>query len=252
MEKTNIIYGIRPLLEALTSNINLDKVMIDDRKGMSNSTNDNAITQELKAKLKECDVRIQYVPTERLNRITNGNHQGVVAYISPISYAELEDVLADIKQRNGVPFILILDKITDVRNFGAIVRTAAAANVDCVVIPRHNAAAINEDAIKTSAGGLLKVQIVRADNLKTIINTLHQEGVMTICASEKAKENYTTPNYQQPLAIILGSEDKGIEQNILRLAQNQVSIPIKGEIESLNVSVAAGILIYEVLRQRLG
>ena len=251
MEKMEYVYGVRPVLEALNSDVNLEKVMIDDRKGITNNANEGSVMQELKARLKECGVKTQYVPTERLNRIVKGNHQGIVARISPISYVELEDVLAKIHSQSAVPLILILDKVTDVRNFGAMVRTAVAAGAHCVVIPAQNAAAINEDAVKTSAGGLLKMPIVKADNLKTLINTLHQEDIMTVCASEKALQTYTSLECCQPLAIIMGSEDKGVEQNVIRLVQREVSIPLLGDMESLNVSVAAGILLYEVVRQRM-
>ncbi|MDR1725031.1 MAG: 23S rRNA (guanosine(2251)-2'-O)-methyltransferase RlmB [Bacteroidales bacterium] len=243
MDKANIIYGIRPVIEAIKSNITIEKVLLQDNLK-------SVLVQELKFELKKEKIRTQYVPVERLNRVVKGNHQGVIAYISAIKYANLEDVLNDLTENNNIPFFLILDKITDVRNLGAIARTAAAANVDAIIIPSQGSAAINEDAVKTSAGGLLKIPIIKTDNLKTTIHTLHQEGIITICATEKAKQNYTSLDYTKPLAIILGSEDKGIENDLLNIAKEHVAIPIKGEIASLNVSVAAGILIYEVLRQK--
>ncbi|MDR1848360.1 MAG: 23S rRNA (guanosine(2251)-2'-O)-methyltransferase RlmB [Bacteroidales bacterium] len=243
MNKTKVIYGIRPVLEALKSKVNIDKILLQDSL-------QGVLIQELKQELKRANIRPQYVPVNRLNAIIKGNHQGVVAYISEIVYADLDDILLDLKQKNSPAFFLLLDKITDVRNFGAIARTAAAANVDAIIIPSWGAARINEDAIKTSAGGLLKVPVVKTDNLKTTIHTLHQEGITTICATEKAKDNYTSLNGNEPLAVILGSEDKGIDPDILKLARKQVSIPVNDAISSLNVSVAAGIIIYEVLRQR--
>ncbi|MDR1005240.1 MAG: 23S rRNA (guanosine(2251)-2'-O)-methyltransferase RlmB [Bacteroidales bacterium] len=243
MRDDNIIYGIRPIMEAIDSGINLDKVLMQ-------SYSNGFLMQELKIKLKENGIRIQFVPIERLDRITPNNHQGVIALVSTISYTDLNDALGKLSERNEPALILVLDKITDVRNFGAITRTAVAAGVDFVIVPSQGAAAIGSDAIKTSAGGLLKVPIVRVDNLKTLIHTLHQENIMTICADEKATESYTSIDCTQSLAIILGSEDKGIERELIRLTKKRVSIPIKGDIGSLNVSVAAGILMYEVIRQR--
>ncbi|MEG1573312.1 MAG: 23S rRNA (guanosine(2251)-2'-O)-methyltransferase RlmB [Bacteroidales bacterium] len=245
MKKDNdyLIYGIRPMIEAIKGGKEIEKVMLQ-------SGTKGELMQELSALLKEHQIISQFVPIEKLNRMCVGNHQGVVGFISRISYQKLEDVLPCVYEKGKAPLVVLFDRITDVRNFGAMVRTAECAGVDAIVIPAHNSAQINEDAIKTSAGAIHTVPICREENLKTSIHFLQASGLQVVAASEKAKQVYTNIDYTKPTAIIMGSEEDGVSPEYLKLCNEQIFIPIKGEIESLNVSVANGVILYEVVRQR--
>jgi 23S rRNA (guanosine2251-2'-O)-methyltransferase len=238
-----MIFGIRPVIELLKSGKNIDKLMI--QQGLTGET-----YGELRQLLKEMKIPCQYVPVEKLNRMTNKNHQGVIGYISVITYQSLENILPVIYEDGKTPLVLILDRITDVRNFGAITRTAECAGVDCIIIPDKGSAQVNSDAIKTSAGALLKVPVCRETNLKFTIEYLKKSGIQIIACSEKAEKFYDEADYNKPTAIIMGSEEDGISPEILKSADGSVKIPLHGEIASLNVSVATGILLYEIIRQR--
>ena len=179
------------------------------------------------------------------------NHQGVVAYISSVEYQRIEDIIPTLYEQGKNPFVVILDGVTDVRNFGAIARTCECAGVDALIVPVRGAAAANADAIKTSAGALHVIPVWREQSLHNCVSYLQKCGIQVIAASEKATHSYTEANYQNPLAIIMGAEDVGVAPDILRICNDMVSIPILGQIESLNVSVAAGILIYEAVKQRM-
>lgn len=178
------------------------------------------------------------------------NHQGVIAFISPVVYQRIEDIIPAIYEEGRNPFIVVLDSVTDVRNFGAIARTCECAGVDAIVIPAVGSAPINADAIKTSAGALLSIPVCREMNLGNTLKFLTASGLKLIAATEKADSEYVEATYNDPVAIVMGSEDEGISPDHLRLCQDLVSIPLFGKIESLNVSVAAGIIIYEAVRQR--
>ncbi|MBQ6753647.1 MAG: 23S rRNA (guanosine(2251)-2'-O)-methyltransferase RlmB [Synergistales bacterium] len=245
MARENIIYGYRPIVEAIREGKQIEKLLIQ-----TNLNNESI--RNIKEELRKQDLNIkqQYVPIEKLNSITRGeNHQGLVAFASLIEYKNLEEEIEKSIDK-CVPFILILDHITDVRNLGAIARTAECAGVTCLIVPDEGSAAINEDAVKTSAGALLRLPVCRVKNIKTTLNYLKQSGIKIFAATEKATNVYTKENYNLPCAIVMGAEDKGISKDALKLSDALITIPIKGNIESLNVSVAAGVIIYEVVRQR--
>ena len=238
-----MIFGIRPVIEALKSGKEIEKLLIQ-------SNLKSAAAFELKDLLKELEIPFQYVPVEKLNKLTFKNHQGVIGFLSLISYQPLEQVLPLVYESGKIPLILVLDRITDVRNFGAIARTAECAGVNAIIIPSKGAAQINEDALKTSAGALSKINVCRIDQMQPIIEFLQQSGIHVVACTEKAAQNIYEIDYNVPTAIIMGSEENGISDDLLKIADELVKIPIHGEIESLNVSVAAGIVLYEVIRQR--
>jgi 23S rRNA (guanosine2251-2'-O)-methyltransferase len=243
MKNNQLIYGVHPLLEALDAGKNLDKVMI--QRGLNPET-----LQKLLAALKRSEIPFQFVPKARLDRETGKNHQGVLAFISPVEYQSLEWLIPAIYEKGEVPFILILDRITDVRNFGAICRTAECAGVHAVVVPSKGAAQINEDAIKTSAGAILRIPICRENSLKDSIVLLNESGLQTIACHEGGKRPYFKANLSEPIAIIMGSEEDGISKNIMESVSQSVSIPMQGKTDSLNVSVASAIVMFDALRQR--
>ena len=208
------------------------------------------LVAELFQVIKEYGVVSQRVPVERINRITQKNHQGVVAFLSPVAYHNLDDLIPSLFEAGKLPFVVALDGITDVRNFGAIARTCECSGVDAIIIPEKNSVSVNADAVKTSAGALLHIPVVRVKNLNKAIKQLKESGLMIVGATEKGSKNYTTFDYTVPTAIVMGAEDTGISNENLRECDYLAAIPMFGQINSLNVSVAAGILIYEVVRQR--
>jgi len=208
------------------------------------------LMNELKELLHEYNLTAQQVPVEKLNRITAKNHQGVIAIISPIIYQKIENIIPEIFERGETPLILVLDGITDVRNMGAIARTAECAGVHAIVIPAKGSAQINADGIKTSAGALYKIPVCRHDNFMQTMRFLQESGLQLVACTEKTKEFIYTPDYTAPTAIIMGSEEDGIRNEIIRIADHLAKIPMFGEIESLNVSVSTGVVLYEAVRQR--
>jgi 23S rRNA (guanosine2251-2'-O)-methyltransferase len=244
MDKENFIYGLHPVTEAIKSGKEIDKILF--RKGLQGT-----FSAELLQLAKEYQIPFQFVPPEKLDRITRKNHQGVIAMISQISYQSLENLVQMVFEEGKTPLFLILDNITDVRNFGAISRTAECAGVHGIIIPMQGSAQINEEAVRTSAGALMRIPVCRERNLKTTANFLKESGVMLVAATEHAKEDYFEKEYSGPAAIIMGSEETGISPELLRACDHMVKIPMMGEISSLNVSVAAGVLLFEVVRQRL-
>ncbi len=238
------IFGIRAVIEAIEAGKDIDKLLI--RKNLQGE-----LSSELFDLLKARGIHAQRVPEEKLNRITRKNHQGVIAFISQINYYNLEHLVPSFYEEGLLPLILILDGITDVRNFGAIARTAECCGVNAIVIPDSGAAPVNADAIKTSAGALLHVPVCREHSLAKSVRYLKDNGYNIVAASEKADINYTHADFTVPTAIIMGAEDVGISNTLLRLCDTMVSIPMFGHIGSLNVSVAAGVMLYEVVRQRL-
>lgn len=243
MPKEQYIYGIRPAIEAIRAGKQVDKLLIQNGlKGPG--------FHELFALVKEVEIPYQFVPVEKLNRQSKQNHQGVIAYLTEIVYQRLEDIIPFIFEHGRTPLILVLDQVTDVRNAGAIARTASCAGADAMVISMYGSAQLNSDAVKTSAGALYSLPVVRSANLKESLKFLKESGLTVVAATEKADKNYTEAKFTGPVAIIMGSEDKGISGEYLKFADEQVSIPIMGDISSLNVSVAAGVLLYEVIRQR--
>ena len=239
----NFIYGIRSAIEAIRAGKEIDKILI--RQGAKSE-----LANELFGLIRKGNIPYQFVPVQRLNRITQKNHQGVIAYLSLISYYTVEQILPGIYESGENPFILVLDQVSDVRNFGAIVRTAECAGVHAVVIPKKGSAQINPDAVKTSAGALHTMPVCRNEELSEAVKFMKDSGLHIVAATEKAKNIHHSARFDTPLAIILGSEEKGISEKLLELADERIKIPLKGKIESLNVSVTAGILLYEVIRQR--
>ena len=209
------------------------------------------MASELLALAKENKVPVQRVPLERINRITRKNHQGVLAMLSAVTYHRLEHLVPMLYEEGMLPFIVVLDGITDVRNFGAIARTCECAGADAIVIPERGSVSVGGDAVKTSAGALLHLPVCRERSTAQAVKFLKDNGYMVVAASEKADINYTQPDYTKPVAIVMGAEDTGISPQVLRLCDTFVSIPQMGHIGSLNVSVAAGVMMYEVVRQRL-
>ena len=240
----NMIFGLRPIIEAIEAGKQIDKVFI--QKGLKGD-----IYSELIELSKTHKLAIKYVPVEKLNRFTRKNHQGVVAFIAPVSFHSIEDVLPMIYEKGETPLLLILDEVTDVRNFGAIVRTAECAGVHAVVIPQNGSAAIGPDAVKTSTGAIFKIPICKESSLKKTLEYLQLSGVKLVACTEKAQDDIYVPDYTGPAAIIMGNEERGINNNHLRIADHLAKIPMSGEIASLNVSVACGIILYEAVRQRL-
>jgi len=242
-QKQEMLFGIRATMEAIKSGKEIEKVLI--RKGLT-----GRLFQELFDFIREEEVEYQFVPVEKINSLNQKNNQGVVALIAPVAYQEIDEVIPQIMAEGKIPLILILDQITDVRNFGAIARSAECAGVNVIIIPFKNSAKITPDSIKTSAGALYKIPVCRVQNLKTIARNLKKEGIRIIASTEKAEKFYTEADFTLATAIIMGSEDTGIDESLLRLADEQVKVPILGSIESLNVSVAASLMVYEAVRQR--
>jgi 23S rRNA (guanosine2251-2'-O)-methyltransferase len=240
----NMIFGTRAVIEAVNAGKEIDKIII--QKGLSNQ-----LYNELRKAIKDLDIPIQIVPPEKIARLTSKNHQGVLAFISQITYYEVEDLLADVFEKGKVPLVLILDRVTDVRNFGAIARSADCAGVDFIVIPSRGAAQINADAVKTSAGALNRMKVCRVDNLKNTIEYLKDSGLQIIACHEKTSNYHFNAELTKPSAIIMGSEENGISNEYLKRSDMQVKIPMVGNIASLNVSVATGIILFEAVKQRL-
>lgn len=243
MEKGDYIYGLRAIIEAIESGKQIDKILI--RKDLSGD-----LAKELLAKMSEYEILSQRVPVEKLNRITMKNHQGAIALLSPIEYNKLENLIPIFFEEGRNPKIIVLDGITDTRNFGAIARSAECAGFDAIVIPERNSVSVNADAVKTSAGALLHLPVCRERSIKEACVYLKTCGFYVVGASEKSRTEYTELDYGSPVAIVMGSEDTGISNEVLRQCDALASIPIEGKIGSLNVSVASGIMMYEVVRQR--
>ncbi len=241
--KQEMVYGIRPVMEAIDSDKEVEKVFV--QKGLQSS-----VLRELLNLLREREIPYQIVPIEKLNRISRKNHQGVIAYVSPIHFYNIENLMPGIYEQGREPFVLVLDRITDVRNFGAMLRTAECSGIDAVVIPSKNSAQLNSGTIKSSAGAIFKVPVCRSENLKNTLDFLKNSGLKIVAATEKSESTLFDSELTGPLAIIMGSEGDGVSEEYLKRSDMKVKIPILGEIESLNVSVATGVLLYEVVRQR--
>lgn len=244
MENQQMIFGLRAIIEVIQDGKEIDKVFI--QRGLRGE-----LYLELFQLIKEHDVPYALVPIEKLNRFTRKNHQGVVALISAITYHKIDQLLPTLYEQGKTPFILVLDRVTDVRNFGALARTAECAGVDAILIPARGGASINADAIKTSAGALHKIPVCRAQYLQDDLKFLKESGLKIVGVSEKAEKTYYEETYPGPIALVLGSEEDGISPAYLPLLDDFVKIPMLGTIGSLNVSVAGGILMFEVSKQRL-
>jgi 23S rRNA (guanosine2251-2'-O)-methyltransferase len=239
-----MVFGIRAIIEAIKSGKEIESLYL--QRGLT-----GGIILELRTLINDQEIGFQLVPIEKLNRLTTKNHQGAVAFISPISYDKIENIIPGIYEKGEVPLILILDGITDVRNFGAIARTAECAGVHALIVPAKGSAQINPDAIKTSVGALYKIPVCRHDSLFKTAKFLQESGLQLIACTEKTDDYLYQPDYTAPTAIVMGSEESGISVDLIRISDHLAKIPMYGEIESLNVSVSAGILLYEAVRQRL-
>jgi len=244
MEKDKMVYGVRPVIEALQAGKEIEKVLVVT--GLKNE-----LFPEMRKMLNEKDIPMQYVPIEKLNRVTRQNHQGVIAFVSPIVYEDYEQIVPALFDIGRNPLVLILDRITDVRNFGAIARTAECAGVDAIIVPSRGSALMGADAVKTSAGALFKIPVCRSVNLKDTIDYMKACGLQIVAATEKATDYHFQIDLTLPTAIMLGSEEDGVSPEYLKRCDQRVRIPMVGEIESLNVSVAAGIILFEAVKQRI-
>lgn len=240
---STIIYGLRPVIEAIDGDTRIDRVLMQN--GLS-----GPLAGDLKGRIRDKNIPFQFVPVEKLNRLTKGNHQGVVALISPIEFKQAMELIPSLMESDRAPLLLLLDHVTDVRNFGAIVRTAECTGVDAVIIPDHGTAQVGDDAVKTSSGALLRVPICREPNLKTVLNLARQCGLQIVAATEKGATDYLEVDFAKPTLLIMGAEETGISPELLKMADCRAKLPILGQVQSLNVSVAAAVFMYEVLRQR--
>src|SRR5690554_1709168 len=241
----DFIFGTRAVIEALRAQKDIDKILV-------NKELNNDLIKELLGLAKQEGIPVVRVPEAKLNRTTRKNHQGVVAHISAIAYASLDNVIEECFSKGVAPLIMVLDRITDVRNFGALARTADVAGVHALVIPEKGSAQINSDAVKTSAGALNYLPICRVKNLYFTVKDLKKMGMQIVSASEKADKDMYEADLTLPTALVLGSEEEGISRELLGITDETVAIPMKGNIDNLNVSVAAGVIIYEAYRQRRG
>ncbi|MBQ5663064.1 MAG: 23S rRNA (guanosine(2251)-2'-O)-methyltransferase RlmB [Bacteroidaceae bacterium] len=241
--KNEMIFGVRAVLEAIDAGKEIDKILIK-RDILSE------LSRELFAAVKGTNIPVQRVPVEKLNRITRKNHQGVIAFVSAVEYASVETFVPYLFEEGKDPLLVLLDGITDVRNFGSIARTCECAGVDAIIIPSHGSVTVNADAVKTSAGALHTLPVCREKNITETIKYLKASGFRIVCATERGKINYTQSDFNVPVCIVMGAEDTGIPSEHLALCDDWVSIPQYGKIESLNVSVATAVILYEAVRQR--
>ncbi|MEW5676379.1 23S rRNA (guanosine(2251)-2'-O)-methyltransferase RlmB [Flavobacterium enshiense] len=243
MEKEHQIFGIRAIIEAIHAGKEIDKVFIQkDAQG--------DLMQELMKAMKKNNINFSYVPVEKLNRLTHNNHQGAVASIAPISFVSLETLVESVIESGKKPFFLILDQLSDARNFGAIIRTAECTGVDGIIVQKQGSAPVNGDTVKTSAGAVFNVPICKVDHIKDAIFYLQGSGIKTVAATEKTESGIYDVDFNQPVAIIMGSEDRGVNPSVLKIVDEKAKLPMFGTIGSLNVSVACGAFLYETVRQR--
>ena len=241
---SKLIFGIRPIIEAMRAGKEIEKIFFQQGAG-------SKMMSELNDEIRKYKIPFQFVPPEKLNHLVKSkNHQGVVAQLSPVTYRSLEDIIPTIFEKGEVPLVIILDRITDVRNFGAISRSAECAGVHALIIPSKGSAQVNSDAIKTSAGALYQIPLCRSENLKHTCDFLKRSGLQIVACTEKTTETIYATDLSLPTAIIMGSEEDGVSEDYLKMADAKAKIPLFGKIESLNVSVSAGITLYEVVRQR--
>lgn len=237
------IFGIRAILEAIENEVTLDKVfLLKEAQG--------SLMRQLLHQLKQNGINFQFVPEEKFYKFKDKNHQGAIAQIAPVNFWDLETLVEKIMAEESSPLFLLLDQISDARNFGAILRTAACCGVHGIIVPKNGSAPVNADTIKTSAGGIFHVPICKVDHLKDALFYLQGSEVAIFAATEKAEINIYQANFNQPMAIIMGSEDRGINPTLLKVIEHKVKLPMFGKIASLNVSVACGAILYEVIRQR--
>ena len=243
MEKNNILFGLRPLIEAIEAGRPLEKVYL--KKGA-----EGVLLTELSELCRSRRIYVQWVPVEKLNRLTRSNHQGAVALTSAIDYADVHDMLAAIPE-DETPLVVVFDGVTDVRNFGAIARSAECAGAHGLIIPIKNSAPVNAESMKSSAGALSLIPVSRVGSIRNTLKMLRAEGLQIVAATEKSNTLLFEADLDRPTAIVMGSEDTGISKEVLKLCDVQLAIPIVGGIESLNVSAAAAVMLFEAVRQRI-
>jgi 23S rRNA (guanosine2251-2'-O)-methyltransferase len=244
IKKKNIIAGRNPVIEALHAGTGVDKVLL-----LKTATGDNV--QQIKELARQLQVPVQLVPIEKLNQLTNVQHQGVVAFRAAVHYIDLQQVIDVLNEKGEVPLLLLLDGITDVRNIGAIARTAVCCGAQAIIIPDKGVAALGEDAVKASAGALEHLHICRVNSLMKAVDTLHLNGIKVYASEMTAKAHLHEVNFAEPCAIVMGSEDKGVFPALLKICDGVFKIPMVGQFESLNVSVAAGMILYEIMKKRM-
>ena len=245
MEKENLIFGIRAVIEAIQSGAVIDKVFL------FRETQSSDLMRDLMRILKQKNINSSYVPVEKLNRFTSKNHQGVVATISPVNFISIEELTEKAFKQTSVPLFLILDQISDARNFGAIIRTAECSGVNGIIISKQGAAPVNGDTVKTSAGAVFNIPLCKVEHIKDAVFFLQGSGIKTVGATEKTEHTLYDLDLKTPLAIVMGSEDRGINPSVLKIIDEKAKLPMFGKISSLNVSVACGAFLYEVVRQRM-
>lgn len=243
MERSDYIFGIRPILEAIEAPKSIDKILV--KRDISSE-----LVKEVFQKAKEYDIPIQRVPNEKLNRITMKNHQGVIAIVSPVRYHNIENIIPLLYEEGKTPLCVVLDGVTDARNFGAIARSAECAGADFIVIPEKGSASVTSDSVRASAGALFHIPVCRVKELSGAIDILQSNGYKVVGASEKSAVNYTQVDFKVPVAIVMGAEDTGLSTTVVRKCDELAAIPILGKVGSLNVGVATGIMLYEAVRQR--
>jgi len=242
-QETEFIFGLRPVIEAVKAGKTIDRIIV--RKGLKGS-----LYHELVTLLRESDIPYQALPAERFAQYSRKNHQGVIAWLSAIEYQDIEIILPALFEKGREPLLLVLNGVSDVRNFGAIARSAECFGADAILIPEKGSARINADAVKTSAGALHSLPVCRVKSIVRSIEYLKESGLRVVAASEKGEGNLSANDFKGPVAIVMGSEDRGVSREVIELADATISIPLTGITGSLNVSVAAGIILYEVVRQR--
>jgi len=240
----DFIFGTRAVMEAIAAGKDIERVLLQKKS-------DSIGAQELFSLLRHKNIDYQFVPVEKLNRVTNKNHQGVIAFISLVAYTPMEEIISSAYEAGRDPFVLVLDHITDVRNFGAIARTAECAGIDGIIIPESGSVRITADAVKTSSGALMKIPVARVSSMREAVKYLSASGLTIVSATEKTETDLYQAAFSGPMAVVMGAEDTGVSNSLLDLSNKKVRIPMLGEIGSLNVSVAAGVVIYEILRQRM-
>lgn len=243
MEKPQQIFGIRAIIEAIQSGSEIDKVFIQKEA-------QGDLMRELMKLIKKNNINFSYVPVEKLNRLTHNNHQGAVAVISPVSFHDIETLVESVLSNEKTPLFLILDQVSDARNFGAIIRTAECTGVDGIIIQKNGSAPVNGDTVKTSAGAVFNVPICKVEHIKDAIFYLQGSGVQTVAATEKTDDTIYNVSLTEPTAIVMGSEDRGVNPSVLKIVDAKAKLPMFGTISSLNVSVACGAFLYEAVRQR--
>lgn len=243
MEKKNMIFGLRPIIEAIEAGKELEKVYL--KKGA-----DGVLINELAELCRDKHIRVQWVPIEKLNYLTRNNHQGAVALCAAIEYVDVYDMLAGIPE-GEVPLVVVFDGVTDVRNFGGIARSAECAGVHGLIMPLKNSAPVNADSMKSSAGALSIIPVSRVGSIRNTLKILQNEGLQIVAATEKSNTLLFESDLTKPTAIVMGSEDVGISKEVLKMCDVQLAIPIVGSIESLNVSAAAAVVLFETVRQRV-